>query len=341
MPPDAPVIYLLYGDDVVSIDHFLKDLESKVGDPGFAEMNISHLDGRYYEIDGLISEVSAMPFGVKRRMVILINPIACFPSPEKGRQKLTPAQDKFLQTLSKTPESTALALVEYQFLTSERDRRLNKMHWLEKWAQEQPQGRVYSKAFSLPRGPALIRWIQDKAKSLGGQFTPQAATELIKLVGEEPRLIEQEIQKLLAYVNYRRAVDLDDVQAATVDTAEGNIFVLVDALGNRDRVAAMAMLQRLLDEQDAISIFGMVVRQFRLLLQIREMLDNGKTFEEISRQLRIMDFITRKLIPQAQQFSIQSLEKIYCHLLKMDEEAKTGGMDHELSLQLLVVELSM
>jgi DNA polymerase III subunit delta len=336
-----PVIYLLHGDDQVSMDQLLKDLEAKMGASGFAEMNISRLDGRSYDLDGLLSEISAMPFGVNRRMVILKHPTARLPEKQdKKEPPLTPAQEKFLDTLSKTPESTALVLVEYQPLTSDRDRRNNRLHWLEKWAQEQPEERVYLKLLSLPRGAALVRWIQEKAKHYGGQVTPQAAYELIRLVGEEPRLIEQEIQKLLAYVNYRRPIELDDVQAVTVDTAEGNIFVLVDALGSRDKVAAMGMLQRLLEEQEAQLIFGMVVRQFRLLLQTREMLDEGKTQPEIARQLKLLDFIARKLIAQAQYFTMQSLEAIYRHLLNVDDAAKTGGMTHDLSLQLLIVELS-
>lgn len=341
MPPDAPAVYLLHGDDEVSIDQLIKDLEAKAGESGFAAMNISRLDGRTYDMDGLLSEVSAMPFGASRRMVILKNPMAGLPDKrEKKIPPLTPAQEKFLDTLAKTPESTALVLVEYQPLTSDRDRRRDRLHWLEKWAQAQPEGRVFMKLFSLPRGSALVRWIQDKTKALGGQIAPQAAYELVRLVGEEPRLIEQEIHKLLAFVNYRRTIELDDVQAVTVDTAEGNIFVLVDALGSRDRVTAMGMLQRLLEEQDVQLIFGMVVRQFRLLLQTREMLDMGKTQPEIARQLKLLDFIAQKLIAQAQQFSMQTLEVIYHYLLDIDESAKTGKMNYELSLHLLIVEFS-
>jgi len=330
-PERTPTIYLVQGDDQVSIARFLADLEAKMGDPAMAELNTIRLNGRDADLNELPSVVLAMPFAVRRRLVVLENPTA--------RLNLPGQREKFLAILEKVPQTTALILVEYQPLSSHRDREKGKLHWLENWVQKNESiAREWS--FLLPRGAGMVRWVQDQAALQGGQFSHQAANELVALVGEEPRLIEMEIEKLLAYVNYRRPVELDDVQAVTADVAEGNIFVLVDALGNRDSRTAMGMLLRLLEEQDALSIFGMVIRQFRLLLQARELMDRNQSPAEIAPHLRVLPFIANKICSQGRKFSSPDLEGIYHHLLQLDEAIKTGKMSGELALQTLVVELA-
>ena len=95
------------------------------------------------------------------------------------------------------------------------------------------------------------------------------------------------------------------------------------------------MLHQLLDEQDALSIMGMIVRQFRLLLQAREVLDKGGREADIARELKTIPFIANKLAVQARHFTMGSLENIYHRLLELDEAIKTGGMEDVLALDLL------
>jgi DNA polymerase-3 subunit delta len=331
MSAPTPSIYLLHGDDEFAISQQLADFEQKLGDPALADLNTTRLDGRTTQTEDLFSFTGALPFLAKRRLVVLSHPTAGI--------KLPAAREKFLSTLERTPPTTALVLVEYHELINESDKK--KDHWLVKWAREHDE-LVYIKLMQPPKGPELVQWVQSRAKTAGGQITPRAAQSLLQLVGEDPRLLSQEIEKCLAYANYHRPVEYDDVLAVTADTAEGNIFTLVDALGNRDQKKAMAMLQRLLDEQDAIFIFGMVTRQFRLLIQVREMLDEGKSTHEMVQSLKpTPQFVIDKLSGQARRFSMDTLEAIYHRLLDLDEASKSGKIEAELALQILITEVSV
>jgi DNA polymerase-3 subunit delta len=323
----APVIYLLHGDDEFAMAQFVANMEAKVGDPATAAMNVTRLDGRNASLEEAFSAAAAMPFLASRRLVILYHPLA--------RLSGKAAQTAFLDQLEQVPASSALVLVEDKELTSSKDRRRGKLHWLEKWAQEHG-GRVYLKAFLLPRGAAMTRWIQERARSFGGQFTPQAAGLLASLVGEEPRQADQEIQKLLTYVNFRRPVEADDVENLTADTAQGDIFAMVDALGSEDGRAALSMLHRLLETQDPFSIFGMIVRQFRLLLLAREVMDAGGSKPEVAKYLKVHPYVAGKISDQARHFSLPLLELIYHRLSVFDEAMKTGQMPANLALDTLV-----
>jgi DNA polymerase-3 subunit delta len=153
-------------------------------------------------------------------------------------------------------------------------------------------------------------------------------------------LADLEIHKLLAYVNYKRPVEPDDVELLTADVGQGNIFAMVDALGNQNGRLAQGMLHRLLEQQDPISIFGMVVRQFRLLLLTREILDGGENMGDIARLLKVPPFVADKLVSQARRFSAPVLEAIYHRLMEIDEAIKTGKVPGDLALDTLFAALT-
>ena len=327
MAESTPIVYLLHGEDEFAIANFISELESRLGDPATAALNTTRLDGRSYNFDELLSVAAAIPFLAKRRLVILVHPLARLTN--KG------VQEKFLAQLERIPPTTALVLIEYNLLTSERDRRERKLNWLEKWALNHEK-LVYLRAFPLPKGASMVHWIQDRAGRFGGQITLQAAEHMASLVGGDPRLADQEIQKLLAYVNYLRPVEIDDVETLTADANQGDIFAMVDSLAMGDGHRALGMLRRLLEYQDHMSIFGMIVRQFRLLILTRELLDCGRKREEIHRELGVAPFLADKLISQASRFTMPSLEAIYHRLLEVDEAMKTSQMPGDLALETLV-----
>jgi DNA polymerase-3 subunit delta len=325
----GPTIYLLAGEDEFEIAEFIAKIQSSLGDPGMVAMNLTRQDGRSASIDDLLAAAGAMPFLAKYRLVILENPTARINSPD-GRQRLIAA-------LEKIPSSTILVLVEYKTLTEKRNRE-KRLHWLEEWAFGAGE-RVHIKRFDLPGIYEMPRWIQGRAKVYGGVFTRDAANVLVEQVGNDVRMADQEIQKILTYLNYRRPVERDDVYLMTVNTREGDIFALVDALGNRNVHSAMEMLERLLEQQEALSIFAMIVRQFRLLIQGREITDAGGDRNEVAKRISLHPYVADKITNQAGRYSLPVLEMIYHRLLEVDEAIKTSQIPPDLALQTLVVGL--
>jgi DNA polymerase-3 subunit delta len=83
----------------------------------------------------------------------------------------------------------------------------------------------------------------------------------------------------------------------------------------------------------------MVIRQFRLLLQAREMLDEHATTLDVQNTLGLRDFVAQKVCNQARRFSMPALESIYHKLLEIDEGVKTSQVPLDLALDTLIVEL--
>jgi DNA polymerase-3 subunit delta len=344
MSEPSPVVYLLHGDDEYTIAQEVAKLEANLGDDALREANTTSLDGCSFNLDDLVSVVSPMPFIAKRRVVILTHPLARLESKEAkakffNKQKLTKDREKIIENFEKVPLTTALVLVEHKLLTSDWERKKGNLHWLERWAGSDRE-RVYIKAFPLGN---MEGWIQNRAAQEGGQFTYEAARRLAELVGADTRLADQEIRKLLDYADYKRPVEKEDVDLLTPDSSQADVFAMVDALGMRDGQKASLILQRLLEQQEHGFIFAMVVRQFRLLLLVREILDGGGGGDEIAAKLGFLGlkkWMSRKLIPQAKRFSLPVLEEIYHRLLNLDEDVKSGLIPVDLALQIFVSELT-
>ena len=212
-------------------------------------------------------------------------------------------------------------------------------HWLVKWAEKNAK-LIQTKAFMLPRFKDMTGWIVNETKQQGGQIEPRAADMLKDMVGVDTRQAGMEIAKLLAYVNWARPVQVQDVEAVCIVTSQQSVFDFVDALSNGNGKSAQHLLHRLLETEDPFTLWGMVVRQFRLLIQAREILDGRGNKEDVARALGVHPFVAEKTTGQAAHFSIESLESIYRKLLRIDERVKTSQLTLELAMDTLVVELT-
>jgi DNA polymerase-3 subunit delta len=320
-------IYIFIGNDEFAIRKRVTKFDAIFTDPTSAEMNTSHLDARTVNEKELNNAIGAMPFLASKRLVVLDAPSKKYTGLE-GHKKFS----AFLETI---PPSTLLVLVDIDEL---KEREIPN-HWLVKWAAKHPES-AKSESFLLPRQKDMPGWIISETKRQSGQIEPQAAARLAEMVGEDPRQAAQEITKLLTYVDFAHAIGIEDVEAVSVTSAGTDIFDLVDAIGTQNGRQAQKLLRRLLGEREPFELFALVIRQFRLLIMAREVLDAGGTLSDVVSALGQHPFVAEKVFNQAKRFSMKSLRGIYQHLLVMDEAAKTGQMTLDLALEAFVVELT-
>ena len=320
-----PNLYFFFGNDEFAITRKLKEFDSDFTDSTSADMNTARLDARSMDENDLNNAVNAMPFLAKRRLVLLANPSSKYNHPATRK--------KFLEFIQKSPETTRVVMYEAV------EPKEAEKHWLIKWAEKNDR-LIQSKAFMLPRLREMTGWIINETKNQGGQIDPRAAEMLKEMVGVDTRQAGMEIAKLLAYANWSRPVKVEDVEAVCIVTSQQSVFDFVDALANGNGKSAQHLLHRLLETEDEFSLWGMVVRQFRLLIQAREILDGRGNQNDVARALGVHPFVAEKTTQQATRFSIESLENIYRRLLKIDEGVKTSQVTLDLALDTLVVELT-
>jgi DNA polymerase-3 subunit delta len=329
-------IFFLYGTDEYAMVQQINKRIREMGPATTADLNITRLDGKTLDMDALQTAANAVPFLSDKRLVILENPSVGFKGPD-GLTKLS-------GILRNLPPTTTVLLIE--FLEPQYNRNYAFLNWLKQLISSKGGiNNIQTHEFKLPDENQLPGWIinetsrQAQAHQKSVRIEPTAAEHLAEMVGEDTRLASQEIAKLLEYVDYSRPITIQEVDQVSIATAHQDVFVLVDALGKKQGQKAQLVLHQLLEVDEAFSIWGMVVRQFRLLLQAREIMDAGGRKDDIAREIPVHSFVAGKLAEQARQFDLAGLELIYHRLVELDESMKSGQLTIDLALDLLVVEL--
>lgn len=336
----TPTFYIFHGEDEFAIAEHVQSFKERLGDPTTASLNTTRFDGRTLTLADLRSAADALPFLSDRRLVIVEGLLSRLSGQgdeaEEGEEDEPPAslkdfRDALIDYLLHLPPTTRLVFVEHRELPGR-----NKFLIL----AAKSEGAGLARKFEPPTGGQLPGWIQKQAKAASGEFTREGAQALAAAVGDETRLLNNEIEKLLTYVDRARPVDVPDVETLTPYAGEVNIFHMVDAMGERQGRAAVQLLHRLLDQpgQYPLQVFGMIVRQFRLLLQARELVAEGATAGEIAGALRVQPFVAGKVADQCRQFSIEELDAIFRKLLDIDLAIKSSQMEPGLALETFVAD---
>jgi DNA polymerase-3 subunit delta len=315
------MLHLIHGENALEQDEALARLLDELADQEMLGLNRETLEPPL-TLGELRRACDTLPFLGGSRVVVVKGAL------KKGRDSWL---KKLVDYLPALPETTLLIFLERQSLP--------KRHPVLKLAKS--QGRVQH--FKVPSSRDLPGWIRARCKKRGCVIEPRAMMLLAQNIGSNLYQLDQEIQKLQLYKGDQGPISEEDVRLLVpyVQSADV-IFDMVDALGQRKPHIAAQHLHRLLDvgDQHPLSIFGMVVRQYRLLIQVRWLMERGKTEREIAQRLKLHPYVAKKMRSQATFFTEEQLRGAYRLLVESDLAIKTGKLTPEAALDLLVAQLT-
>ncbi len=328
---DTPTFYLLYGDDSLSIDEAVAKMRASMKDQPNGELNTTDLDGEQVSIGEVVSAVSAFPFLCDRRLVLvrgLVSHITRKGAGETGKK----AMEQLLEALPDLPDHARLVLMEHDNLRS--DSKIVKL------ANSHDRG--YSKHFSKPKDPT--NWIVSRAREYGAEIELRAAHALAEVTGGDLRRADNELIKLVSYVDAGQAIAERDVAVLTPYVPEASIFNMVDAIARGQGKIALKLMHQILDadpRDPGFGLFGMIVRQFRLLLLAREHLAMGGSPASVRETIGVRTaFEADKFSRLSRSFTVEQLDHIYRRLQAYDVQMKTGRIEPRLALDIFVVSVA-
>ncbi len=331
MPSPTAVTHVLYGEDAPSLKDRLDAFLAEHTDASDGGLNLARFDSTATAAD-IEAAAAALPFLADVRVVLVENLTASV----GGRTAI----ESLPEVLPRLPDWARVVFVETHLKSDSRQAaaRGKALKKLINAVEGDPRGRVQQ--FSLPEERDRPRWIVERARSRGAEIEPQAAALLSYRIGDDLTLADSELAKLATYAA-DRAISAEDVERLTPYSPEASIFEMVDALGQRQGEKALTLVRQLLDDgDDPLRIYGMIIRQYRLLLMVKEQLDKGQTPATMEKAIGVKGWLARKLAAQAGHYSLDLLERIYRKLLEIDLDVKTGQMDPALALETLITTLA-
>ncbi len=284
-------------------------------------LNTTRFKGSQLSLSELQHTCDSVPFLAKRRLVIV-----------EDLLKSKPAfLDELTAYLHRLPETTLLIFLESGTVPPD--------HPVFQLAKASKDG--YVRLHQNLDDSQLIKWVKHRVEESGGRITRQANHLLVTNVGNNLDILANEVEKLVLYKGDQE-IQPADVELLCPYVAEAGIFDLVDEIGKRDaRKASLLLNQKLQEGTDPGYLFSMIIRQFRLLIQVKELVLGGANKMEVARALKIHAYPAEKLFRQSSNFPIDQLEYIYSHLLATDVKVKTGQAELVTALNLLVAGITI
>lgn len=181
------------------------------------------------------------------------------------------------------------------------------------------------------------RWAEARLKRTGCSIEPGALSLLIGLVGTGLTRLVNELDKLAAYAD-GGAINSAAVQELVPRAREHTNWELWDAINTRDRKRALKLMERLLDDTDALPILGALASLYRKLLTGRELVDRGASQEEIRKATaQWSDAFFSRLRRASRAEIAHGLRRI----AEVDNAIKNSEGTPRLQMQYLVAELTL
>ncbi len=313
---DLKRAYLLYGDEGYLKQQYKKRL-LKALIPDGDTMNMASYQGKNIDVGPLIELAETMPFLAERR-VILVEDSGFF------KNKC----DRLADYMKEIPDYLCMVFVEDQV-----DKRSRVYKAVGK------AGRAVE--FAVQDEKTLTQWVLGIFSRGGRRITKKDMELFMSKVGSDMGNIYQEAEKLICYTMGSDRITAQDIEAVCVTQITNKIFDMVRAVTERDQKKALDLYEDLLAlREPPMRILYLLARQFRQLMQTKEMLEEGKGQQEISKTLGIPGFVARNYVNCVKGYEKDRLRQAVEDLTSAEEDVKTGRLGDRLSVELLIVQYS-
>ncbi|MCK5061265.1 DNA polymerase III subunit delta [Candidatus Parcubacteria bacterium] len=330
------MIIFLYGENTFQSREKLKAIKDKFikeVDPN--GISLLAIDGETAGLERINEAVATSSLFSKRRLIVIER---IFNNKDANLQGAV--EDYFKARTKDKADDNIIVFWDEQAREKLSKKKLYKFLVLQKFAQE----------FKPLSNTEASAWLGQTAKKRGGVIRGEAAVRLTSFFGSDLWLLSNELNKLIAYKRGQTpglikdeqivTIEITDVDSLSRGSIDENIFALTDAISVRNKPLAIELFENELAAGVTEGyLIAMMTRQFKILLQIKEALEQGLTPRKIMSRLKLHPFVVQKSSTQARNFSENLLKQAFSKLLQVDSQMKTGQVNAKVALNLLIAKL--
>jgi DNA polymerase-3 subunit delta len=277
------------------------------------------------DVGVLLDGARTLPMGVDRRLVAMA-----------GVENLKAADLELLADYAEAPSPTSCLLLDGGKLPTNNTaaRRLRKAAALVECPALRP--------FQIPR------WLADEIRGRGRKAGPGAADRIHELLGDDPEVLIQGLEKVLLYLGDEAAViRAEDVSAVLSPVPHGTVWEFIEALEDRNQRRALSGLDALLEQGEAPEgVLRLVARSRRQMLAGLTVRHGGGGEEQVLDAMgvhpraRAAPRVRRAILQRLSGHQLHRLAADPARLLAADSQLKGGGPgDARVVLTRLVLDL--
>jgi DNA polymerase-3 subunit delta len=308
------MIIFLYGEDSYRSGQKLTDIIEGYKKVHKSGLNLIYINAKEKDFDDFYANFKINSMFAEKKLIVL-----------KNIFNNTKFQEALLDNIDNLEKTDDIVVI---YENEKADKRTKLFKKLEKISKCQE--------FNFLQPIVLRRWIVNEFEKNNSKIDNPALELLIEFVRSDLWQMANEINKLS---NYRKGdiVKKNDVELLVKPNIENDIFKTIDALAERNKKKALLLLHKHLDNGDnALYLLSMFAYQFRNLIIVKDLSDKSLPYQVIVKKSGLHPFVAQKTYYMANQFKIDELKKIYKKIFQTDADIKTGKIEPETSIDLLL-----
>lgn len=328
---------LICGQERKLIDESIKIVYNSV--QSFPELNIITLEGESISFDIVSNACETLPIMADHK-VVHINNFSSLSRQQKDneddqKQKKPKTGSDIINYLIEFSERKPEGIILLITIDNEIDERA-------KFVTSVKSNGIFVQYNPL-KGEELHKWVRDYFERYGKEIGKTEILYLISMAGSTTEQLDKEIEKLCAYSLDESVILKEHIDAVVHRNLESNIFKMVDSISKRDADGAILMLDTLLAQKEKhLSVLGMIIRQYRLMLLSHEYQKEKVPQESIGNKIKLKGYPLQNILKLSNNYDEKSLKNGLRKCLETDYKIKNGiysGDELDLSLELLIAEL--
>jgi len=189
------------------------------------------------------------------------------------------------------------------------------------------------------KGRALTEWAAKRAQEKH-ELTAAIAAHVVRVSPPDLSVIDSELKKLAAYRATGEKLTTDVVNELLAGGREDEIFRLTDNLLPRPTPQALEIARNLTRSGlQPTSIAYRMARHYALVLEVKARQERGESLQQVQEEMPEHRFVVQKAFDAAQNANSDRLEKALRQIRDYEWEVKSGQVDADLGLDVLLTRL--
>ncbi|MBQ2747458.1 MAG: hypothetical protein IJF28_03185, partial [Firmicutes bacterium] len=148
--------------------------------------------------------------------------------------------------------------------------------------------------------------------------------------------LENDLMKIIAH-SEGTEITANDVLGIISGNLESYIFALMDTISSGKKGEAYKLLYSILGKGESVyKILGMIISQYELTLDVKELRERGMSSPEIVKMLGVHEFRVKKALGIGERYTVDALRKAVSSAYDTDKNIKSGLIGQNLALEMLI-----
>jgi DNA polymerase-3 subunit delta len=184
-------------------------------------------------------------------------------------------------------------------------------------------------------------WITRTAASRNIEIKDSAVNLFLEYINSDQVRMVNELDKIMNYVGEGGTIDDKVVKLLVTRDLSKEVFNLIKAIIAKDLIKTNKIYQTLaLQTKDIQGVIAMISNSFKDLLTTAKLLKSGYSQHDISRFYNVSSSRAYYIVKDAKNFRIEDLEEYIIKMADLDYKIKSGKIDKNIGIELILLQLN-